>query len=478
MRQNLTSTRKEIFDTISKYEEMLDKGRVCFPNEGPYHQLIDYFEKECLLDRAIEVAEHALAQFGFTADFHIRKASTLLKMDLADQALMALDKAGALAPGFLKIDLMRAEGLAALGMKEQALDLLDRLKETADAQVLSEILVCEALIYEQEHAYEHMFYLLKAALEANPMNDEALSRMMLCVEHAGKHEESVELHKRIIDEDPFSHLAWYNLGAAYHYLCEYDKAIEAYEYAFLTNEFFEFAYRDCAEVCLYVKNYQKALQCYQEVIKRFDPDADLLVHIAECHYYLGNYKVAKSFYMQAAQLDPFNPDAVYGVGCCYAMQNNWRAAADFSRRAILVDDQNELYFEALADACYHLGKYKEAELYYRQATEIAPEEARYWMKLAQFLVSQGRSRESLEVLEEAEEYSGSSELLYCRSACLFMMGKKKQAMLALEDALFEDFESHGHLFQWLPILQNDSEVKAIIATLKPDIPDNIEQLNE
>ena len=474
----MTSTQKEIFDTISKYEEMLDKGLVCFPCESHYHQLIDYFERECLLDRAVEVASHALAQFGFTADFHIRKASTLLKMDQADQALLALDKAADLAPGFLKIDLMRAEGLTALGMKEQAFELLNRLKEKADDQVLSEILVCEALIYEQEHCYEHMFYLLKAALEANPMNDEALSRMMLCVEHAGKHEESVELHKRIIDVDPFSHLAWYNLGAAYHYLCEYDKAIEAYEYAFLTNEFFEFAYRDCAEVCLYVKNYHKALQCYQEVIKRFDPDADLLIHIAECHYYLGNFKVAKSFYMQAAQLDPYNPDALYGVGCCYALQNKWRAAADFSRRAILIDDQNELYFEALADACYHLGKYKEAELYYRQATELAPEEARYWMKLAQFLVSQGRSEESLEVLEEAEEYSGSSELMYCRSACLFMMGNKKQAMLALEDALFEDFESHGHLFQWLPILKNDNDVKAIIATLKPELPGNIEQLNE
>lgn len=478
MRQNLTSKPTEIFDTISKYEMMLEKGRVCFPSEGPYLHLIDYFEKECLFDRAIEVADHAIAQFGFTAIFYIRKAEVLLKMDQADQALKALDKAGALAPGFLKIDLMRAEGLAALGMKDEAFNLLNRLKETANAQVLSDILVCEALICEHEHSYEHMFYLLKAALDANPMNEEALSRMMLCVEHAGKHEESVELHKRIIDEDPFSHLAWYNLGAAYHYLCEYDKAIEAYEYAFLTNEYFEFAYRDCAEVCLDIKDYSKALQCYQEVIKRFEPDADLLLRIGDCHYHLGNYKVAKSFYKQAALMDPFNADALYGVGCCYAMQNNWKAATDFARRAILIDDQNELYFEALADACYNLGKYKEAELYYRQAIEIAPEESRYWMKLSQFLVSQGRSAEALEVLQEAEEYSDSAELLYCRSACLFMMGDKKNAMLALEDALFEDFEAHSHLFHWLPFLQNDKEVKAIIATLKPDIPDNIKQFKE
>lgn len=455
---------------------MVEKGCVCFPVEDPYRQLIQYFTDEHLYERALEVVDHAITQFSYQIDFHLTKAELLLRCNQAADALVVLDKVAALAPGNLDMELMRAEALTMLGWKEEALALLENLKHNATSQELSQILVCEALLCERDHAYEHMFYLLKAALEANPMNIEALSRMWYCVEQAGKHRESVELHERILEEYPFSSLAWYNLGCAYEFLCEYEKSIEAYEFAFITNQDFEYAYRDCAEVCMYTGNYQKALQCLQEVVSRFEPDAELFVQVANCHLKLGNPKVARTFYLKAAQLDNCCAEAYYGVAQCHATQARWKAAADNYQRAILYDDQNEAYYEGLADACFAMGKYVIAEQNYRFAVDLAPESSHLWMKLAQFLIHTGRSVEALEVLEEAEDYCGTADLLFCRSACLFLLGRRKEALQVFADALIEDYHAHPCIFRWVPLLEHDPEIKAILATLKPAIGDEVEQV--
>jgi len=469
MRQRKNLHRQVIFNLISAYENMVQKGRVCFSDEQPYHDLIEYFEGECLLCRALEIVDHAITEFGFSAVFYIRKAELQLQNKQAKQALVTLDQAEARSPGSLSISLLRAEGFASLDLCEDAIALLDDRKTQADSQELSQIYVCEARIYEQQKEYEHMFYVLKAALEEDPSNKEALSSIWYCVEYARKYEESVALHEKIIDEQPFNALAWYNLGAAHHYLCNHLEAIEAYEYAFLTKEDFEFAYRYCAEVCLYVQNYQKALQCYQEVMERFEPDADLFLHIGKCYLHLGNHLVAKTFFEKATHFDPYCDEAFFGMGECYTGMKEWRKAVDAYRRAVLIEDRNEDYFAGLGEAHFHLHNFNKAETFFREAADTAPEEARHWTRLAHFLVDRGRPEDALKVLDEAEDYAYGPELLYCRSACLFVMEKKKEALLALEDALFEDFDAHDSLFNLLPVLEQDRDVQAVIATLKPDI---------
>lgn len=468
MRQRNSKNRHAIFNLISVYEVMLEKGQVFFSDESQYHDLMDYFERECLLDRALEVADYAITQCGYSVDFFLRKAELLLQNQEAEQAMAALDIADTLSPDSLASSLLRAESFASLGMYEDGISLLDSLKPLATSEELSQLYVCEALIYESLKEYERMFYLLKAALEENHTNNEALSRMWFCVENAGKHEESIEVHERIIDEDPFSALAWYNLGAAHHHQCNYEEAIEAYEYAFLTKEDFEFAYRDCAEVCLYTENYQKALQCYQEVLERFEPDADLFLHIGLCYQKLGNYIVAKTFYEKTLNFDSFCDEAHFRIGECFAVQASWHKAITAYLKAIRIDDRNEEYYTRLAEAYCKIGNYKKAEMYFRQAADTAPEEPLRWIQLVNFLMSRRKIDEALDVLDEAEENTYGPELLYYRSACLFEMGLKKEALLVLEEALYEDFDAHESLFHIVPLLEKDDEVRAVISVFQPE----------
>lgn len=468
MRQRKSIYRQTVFNLISRYEDMQGSNRVCFPDENPYHLLADYFEAEHLLSRALEVVDFAIIQFSYAPEFYLRKAELLLEKKQPEAALATLDQVDRLMPGCMASSLLRVEGLAALGMRAEAIQLLDLLKERASESEMSDIYVREALICHQAKEHERMFFLLKAALKYNPTNNEALSRMWYCVEYARKHEESVELHTAILDEHPFCSLAWYNLGAAYQYLCEYEEAASAYEYAFLTKEDFEFAYRDCADVCMIKQEYGKALECYQEVLERFEPDADLFLQIGICYQKMGNPLVARTFFEKALIFDPGCDEALFHTGECYAGQKNWPKAIHAFLKAIRIEDAREEYFIGLANAYCKIGKYKKAEIFFRTATEVGPDNAACWIRYAKFFMQIHRPKDALSVLVEAEDYAYSPEFLYMQSALLFQLEKKREAFLKLEDALEEDFDSHESLFKLMPVLENDREVKAVISIFQPE----------
>ncbi len=468
MRQRKSLDRQAVFHLISKLEDMTDKGGVFFPNEGQYTDLINYYEGEYLFERALEVAEYAILQFGLSLEFYLRKAELLLQTGHAERALAALDKAELLVPGYLTTSILRAEGLIELDMPHEAISLLKSLELHANGKELSLIYMQKGLVHHHLKEYEQEFFMLKASLLEDPNNSEALSRMWYCVELAKKHYESVDLHQQILDYDPFSSLAWYNLGASQQYLANHEEAIEAYEYAFLTNPGFKFAYRACAEVCMDVKDYRKALECYQELLEQCEPDDDLFLHIGICYEKERNYPVARTFLDRAVALNPLNDEALFHIGSCYAGQKNWKKAIVFYLKAVRLNELNENYFAALGEAFYQIRNFKDAEIHLKAAADTAPETADYWIRLARFYMDTQRIEEALRVLDEAEEHTYGSEILYYRSAFLFKMGKRREALLVLEEALCEDFYAHGSMFSLLPMMAKDSEVKAVISIFQPD----------
>lgn len=54
-------------------------------------------------------------------------------------------------------------------------------------------------------------------------------------------------------------------------------------------------------------------------------------------------------------------------------------------------------------------------------------------------------------------------MLYCRIACLFLLGKRKEARYRLLEAIGDHYEAHGILFDIIPDLELDNDITAIIA---------------
>jgi tetratricopeptide (TPR) repeat protein len=358
--------------------------------------------------------------------------------------------------------LIKAEILVHSERFEEAQNMLSLLKAFASPRELEFVFMLEAEIYENIDDYDEMFDALKEVLNRNPRNEEALSKMWLAMELSGRYEEGIVLHEAITDEEPYSHLAWHNIGHAYLGLEDYENAIEAYEFAIVANEDFEYPYRDCAAVYLHQHNYKKALDLYQEVVERFEADSDVLTKLGICQQRLGEHTKAVISYKKALDIQSVNDEAHFRMGECLALQGNLKSAVVAIQRAIDIEDQREEYFFALGQILSIMGEKEMASEAFSRANEIAPENTEYWVGHSKFYRDHENLDKALEIIEDAEMNITGADLLYTRVICLFELGKRKEALNCLREALLEDFYLHKMLFDELPHLENDREVQSLI----------------
>ncbi|MCO6493993.1 MAG: tetratricopeptide repeat protein [Phaeodactylibacter sp.] len=453
----------ETKNLVAAFEEQFKSGGTAFFEEKAYLKIIEFYEQDHQLDKALEAVDYAIAHYSYSADCYIRKAELLICLGKEEDALSVLEQACLYAPMEPEIGLLRAEALAGLGHTAEAREMLEGLKETAGQELLSNIFLVESIAYESEGQHELMYYALKSAIELDPGNVAALERFGVCVELSKKYEESISIHEAILDKDPYAAVAWFNLGQAQAYLGNYEEAISAYEFAFVIDEDFEEAYRECAGLCFELKQYHKSLKYFHELLEATEPDSEIFTSIGQCYFHLGKHHAAITFYNRAIQLDPLNDELFFYIGACHAKEESWQTAIHFFEKAIQVEEQREEYYIALGEAYQAVERMEDAEECFRLAVEANPEESTTWIRLITFLLKAGNAETALEVAEMGEEESGSTELVFCRSACLFAIGRRQEACFWLGEALIEDFEMHRLLFDVLPELQKDKDVISLIS---------------
>jgi tetratricopeptide (TPR) repeat protein len=455
-----------IVDLVTAYET---GESTAFLDVEAYHDLIEYYQNEEQFEKALTVARLACEQYKFSTDFYVQQAQLLIYTNRHTQALEILELALTFAPGDFELNLLLAEAFIRTGKNQAGLARLAPYKLQASAEDLSEILLVESIAYERQGQYEHMFYALKAALEADLTNERALERVSLCTDFCRKHEEACGLYNKIIDEDPYNAYAWYYLGQALAYLRKSEDALEAYEYAFLADPDFEDAYLEFAELSFENHQPDKALETYNEMAERFGTDGDLLLRMGSCYHEMYQHETAIAYLEQAARIEPHNDEVIFKIGECYAAQEKWAVALSFFRKAIRMNGEDENYYQALAEAAFSVNDFDAAEKAYDVALDLAPDNSQLWLDLAWFYLEMLRPQDALRVLEEANETLYEAEIAYSYIACLLAGGQRQQALAKLAEVLLDYYPEHTYLFDWQPLLRNDAEVNAVISLYRPEV---------
>lgn len=453
---------RALYDLVTEYESSSNRGKPIYLDHHAYVQLIEFYEDEGQLERALTVVDLAVTHHGFSSEFYLRKAQLLLLLNDELSALAVLERANSFAPNDLEISLLRAEALTYLHRYSEALDELAYYKTEANPESLSDVFLLESLVYEHQGSCQQMFNALRASIQLDPSNEEALERLLISTTCCNNYEESRELHEWVIDQEPYNAQAWFNLGHLLVYLRSYDEAVEAFEYAFIVDDTFEEAYLEFADLCYELKRYRKALEAYLEVVDARNSDVDLLLQIGRCYQFLNQLTEARRYYYRALRLDPASDEAFFQLGECYIQDENWERALTNLQRAVALDSLQEDYILALAEAYFHLGDNEKAEQSYLRAIKMAPHEGRSWMSYAWFLVWEERKSEVVELIEQAEQQSGGPDLAYTSVVLLFVLNYRKEALLRLSEALEDYFDQREMLFEFLPDLRYDSEVQALI----------------
>jgi tetratricopeptide (TPR) repeat protein len=152
------------FELIADYELKNENGSLGYLEEIDFHQLINYYEDEFLIDQAIEVADHAIGQHPFCVEFLMIKARLLLSDDKPYRAMRYLDQAEVMSPFELDVYLLRARVFSVVGEVAQAKDLLEEaMKFSPGSEDRVEIYLSEATIYENTKDFDRMFEALSNA---------------------------------------------------------------------------------------------------------------------------------------------------------------------------------------------------------------------------------------------------------------------------------------------------------------------------
>lgn len=460
------NSKNTLIHLISEYEALSQKGDITRLEEKSLLKLIHFFESEYQKDKAMEVVEHALDIYPFSVEFYIKKADILLNNKYAEEALTVLNLAENFAPGDLHIQLLRCKLFAQNGQFELAFALIQELIDKSSNADIIDIKLVESTILEAFKDFKGSFRVLREVLIYNPKCLEALEKIWATVELSRMYEDSITLHNALIDHDPYNYLAWYNIAQAYSSTGEYDYAIDAFEYSFIINPELESAYKECADLCFEVGKHKKAFKIYMEMLEVFGPDLDLLYNIGQCLLYLGNSKSARKYLNKALKLDPFNDEIHYSIGVTFARESRWINAINAYKRALDLDDMREEYFAGLGEAFFHLNEFERAEYYFKKAIKNGPEQSFIWLAYANFLMATNRLEKAIKILESAEFYTQAIDLEYCKTACYFMLDRKKEGIESLEQVLQKDYDQHPLIFNFAPYLQFDTEVLSVLKYYK------------
>ncbi|NDC43216.1 MAG: hypothetical protein EBZ77_16985, partial [Chitinophagia bacterium] len=119
-----------------------------------------------------------------------------------------------------------------------------------------------------------------------------------------------------------------------------------------------------------------------------------------------------------------------------AREKQWEKAVKSYSVALHLNKENASYCMAIGNCLMELDVKSEALVCYLNAVRLKPGNKSTWMALLRALFISGYYEEVIIQLDVAREHCGDkSEFLYLQAAALLELGKIKESMIVLENAL-------------------------------------------
>ena len=322
-------------------------------------------------------------------------------------------------------------------------------------------------VYDDYEEFDKVFDCLKMILEDEPKNEEALYKICFWTDFTGRNEESIRLHQQIIDEYPYNELAWFNLAAAYQGLKLYEKAIDAYQYAIAIDEKFDYAYRNMGDAYIRLRKYKEAIEALEKVKELAKPEDVIFEAIGHCYDRMKNFAQARFYYRKASHLSQEDSKLFYKIACTYFNEGQWESCIKQLEPAMKIHRLQPEYNLLMGECKMQLGLFKDAVQYFSTVVRLRPRKFTGWESLISCLYKAGNFEEALEHTDAALKITNGKPLfLFYKAAVLFALGKGKEAILQLEEAMREAPKLLKKFIELNPSLLQNQQVVDVIASHK------------
>jgi len=459
--------REQLRELLKQYENFKNGRSHSFIEEDSFEKIIDYYQEKEDLTKAMEAAEIASEQFPYSSMILIKKADILLANRRYQDALDILEQASLLDGGDINLYILKTDAYLALDQQEKAVVLLEEALSLFDGEEKIELLFELADVYDDYEDFDKVFDCLKMVLEDEPTNEEALYKICFWTDFTGRNEESIRLHQKIIDEYPYNELAWFNLAAAYQGLKLYEKSIDAYQYAITIDEKFDYAYRNMGDAYIRLRKYKEAIEVLEKVNELAKPEDVIFEAIAHCYDRLKNFAQARINYRKASHLRQDDSKLFYKIACTYFNEGQWESCMKQLDTAMKIHRMQCEYNLLMGECKMQLGLFKEAVQYFSNVVRIRPRNATGWESLIRCLYKAKYFEEAIEQTDAALKITNGKPLfIFYKASALFSLGKTKEAVLQLEDAMRHSPKLLKKFVELNPAILQNQQVVDVIARFK------------
>ncbi len=428
--------REQLRELLKQFENLKNGHRHSFIEEDAFEKIIDHYQEKEDLPRAMEAAEMGSEQYPYSSMLLIKKADIMLAQRRYQDALDVLEQASLLDGGDINLYILKTDAYLALDQQEKAVVLLEEALSLFEGEEKIELLFELADVYDDYEDFDKVFDCLKMVLEEEPNNEEALYKICFWTDFTGRNEESIRLHHKIIDEYPYNELAWFNLAAAYQGLKLYEKSIDAYQYAITIDEKFDYAYRNMGDAYIRLRKYKEAIEALEKVNELAKPEDVIFEAIGHCYDRLKNFAQARFYYRKASHLRQDDSKLFYKIACTYFNEGQWESCIRQLETALKIHRKQSEYNLLMGECKMQLGQFKDAVQYFSQVVALRPRNSGGWEALIRCLYKASYFEEALEQTETALKGTGHKPLfLFYKASVLFALGKSKEAILQLEEAM-------------------------------------------
>ena len=459
--------REQLRELLKQYENFKNGRSHSFIEEDSFEKIIDYYQEKEDLIRAMEAAEIAGEQFPYSSMLLIKKADILLANRRYQDALDILEQASLLDGADINLYILKTDAYLALDQQEKAVVLLEEALSLFEGEEKVELLFELADVYDDYEDFDKVFDCLKMVLEEEPNNEEALYKICFWTDFTGRNEESIRLHQHIIGEYPYNELAWFNLAAAYQGIKLYEKAIDAYKYAITIEEKFDYAYRNMGDAYIRLRKYKEAIEALEKVNELAKPEDVIFEAIGHCYDRLKNFAQARFHYRKASHLRQDDSKLFYKIACTYFNEGQWESCIKQLDTAMKIHKLQPQYNLLAGECKMQLGLFKDAVQYFSNVVRIRPKNTAGWEALIRCLYKAAYFDEALEQTEAALKVTNGKPLfLFYKASVLFALGKAKEGILQLEEAMRQTPKLLKKFVELNPSILQNQLVVDVVARFK------------
>ena len=172
-------------------------------------------------------------------------------------------------------------------------------------------------------------------------------------------------------------------------------------------------------------------------------------------------------YRAAIKLDSSFSEALYGMAICLDKSAKWLEAYSFIKKAIDGDEVNGEYWFLLADIESKIGNVVSAIESYEKAANLSPNNPDIWVNWSLVYHEQSDFEKAFSIVTQGMiENVDEAELNYHACVYLINLGKYRDALEYLQNALVLDFEMHTILFDFFTSLEVQKGLYKIIEQYK------------